>query len=237
MHFELVFRTSWCNHCRCARVCVWDKAPEVIPLPYRLLISTHSPLLCDAISPIYEDMHYYTHAAFQLEWDLHEFAFISEMQNKTCIIPTLLVQMPLLKEINITGSNNFTVRLCKWLGKVNTSKYKCHRTASHWYARTSNGDVLFCICNKLLPKQNLAALKWKFRLFVGTCFMVSPTRLHLNWAAAGQVLDIRPLFLRACPSGSSCGSERGSLRVRFLLSDRHRADLLHICVFLVNCSM
>lgn len=117
MHLELVFRT-WAD-ATITGVCVWDKVPEVIPLPYYPLISTHSPLLCDAISPIYEEMHYYTYAAFQLEWDLHALAFISEMQNKTCIIPILLIRMPLLKEINITGSHNFTVRLCKWLGKVN----------------------------------------------------------------------------------------------------------------------
>ena len=85
----------------CVCVCVCDK---VIPLSYRPLISTHSPLLCDAISPIYEEMHYYAHATFQLERDLHALAFLSEMQNKTCIIPILLQGMPILKEINITGS-------------------------------------------------------------------------------------------------------------------------------------
>lgn len=111
------------------------------------------------------------------------------------------------------------------------------RKVTHRYAGDSNGDVLFCVSNKLLSQQNLAGLQWEFRLFVGTCFLVSPTRLHLNWAAAGQVLDIRPSFLRASPSGSSCGSDGASLRVRFLPPDRPRPDLLHICVFLVNCSM
>lgn len=37
-------------------------------------------------------------------------ALISEMQDNICIIPMLLMQMPPLKERDMNGSNNFTLR-------------------------------------------------------------------------------------------------------------------------------